>query len=127
MSAPPPKRTPPPPRPPRPTPPRQVYLLQRKDGRLGAGLAKTTGWVHRATLKARDVEFIAGVSYDRIDDAGLHLTVGDTTRLLAVDDVVICAGQEARRGLYDELRAAGLDARVIGLAARRLLRKLAGS
>ena len=97
-----------------PTAPRQVYLVQRKDGRIGAGLAKTTGWVHRATLKARGVEFLAGVTYDRIDDDGLHLTIGGAARLLKVDDVVICAGQEARRGLYDELRAAGLNARVVG-------------
>ncbi|MGA5200641.1 FAD-dependent oxidoreductase [Streptomyces variegatus] len=97
-----------------PTPPRQVYLLQRKTSRVGAGLAKTSGWVHRATLKARGVEFIPGASYERIDDDGLHIATDGAPRLLEVDDVVICAGQETRRGLYDELRAAGVPAHVIG-------------
>ena len=97
-----------------PAPARQVYLLQRKTGRVGAGLAKTTGWVHRATLKARGVEFIPGVSYERIGDDGLHITTEGRPRLLEVDDVVICAGQEPRRGLYDELRAAGVRSQVIG-------------
>ena len=97
-----------------PAPSGQIYLLQRKTGRVGAGLAKTTGWVHRATLKARGVEFVAGAGYERIDDDGLHITANGKPRLLKVDDVVICAGQEARRDLYDELRAAGVNARVIG-------------
>jgi 2,4-dienoyl-CoA reductase (NADPH2) len=97
-----------------PAPARQVYLLQRKAGRVGAGLGKTSGWVHRATLKARGVEFLPGVTYDRIDDRGLHITVGGGSRVLEVDDVVICAGQEPRRGLHDELRALGVPAQVIG-------------
>ncbi len=82
---------------------RQVYLLQRKTSKVGAGLGKTTGWVHRATLGSRGVEMVKGVTYDRIDDEGLHVTVGDRGRVLAVDDVVVCAGQEPRRGLADEL------------------------
>ncbi|OLT46091.1 NADPH-dependent 2,4-dienoyl-CoA reductase [Saccharomonospora sp. CUA-673] len=98
----------------RPEPPRQVYLLQRKKSRVGAGLGKTTGWVHRKTLKERGVEFVPGAAYSRIDDEGLHVTVGDRSRLLEVDDVVICAGQERRRELYDDLVAAGVSTHVIG-------------
>ncbi|MBQ5949749.1 NADPH-dependent 2,4-dienoyl-CoA reductase [Massilia sp. ST3] len=76
-------------------PPRQVWLLQRKTTRPGAGLGKTSGWVHRATLVRNGVTMLAGVQYDRIDDAGLHITVGGEQRLLEVDNVVICAGQES--------------------------------
>ena len=78
-----------------PHPPRQVWLLQRKTTRPGAGLGKTSGWVHRATLVRNGVQMLAGVQYDRIDDAGLHITVGGEQRLLEVDNVVICAGQES--------------------------------
>jgi len=78
-----------------PHPPRQVWLLQRKTTRPGAGLGKTSGWVHRATLARNGVTMLAGVQYDRIDDAGLHITVGGEARLLEVDNVVICAGQES--------------------------------
>ena len=78
-----------------PHPPRQVWLLQRKTTRPGAGLGKTSGWVHRATLVRNGVQMLAGVQYERIDDAGLHITVGGEPRLLEVDNVVICAGQES--------------------------------
>ncbi|MFC0250889.1 oxidoreductase [Massilia consociata] len=78
-----------------PHPPRQVWLLQRKSTRPGAGLGKTSGWVHRATLVRNGVQMLAGVQYERIDDAGLHITVGGEARLLEVDNVVICAGQES--------------------------------
>ena len=78
-----------------PHPPRQVWLLQRKTTRPGAGLGKTSGWVHRATLARSGVTMLAGVGYERIDDAGLHITVGGEARLLEVDNVVICAGQES--------------------------------
>jgi len=78
-----------------PHPSRQVWLLQRKTTRPGAGLGKTSGWVHRATLVRNGVQMLAGVQYDRIDDAGLHITVGGEQRLLEVDNVVICAGQES--------------------------------
>ena len=101
--------------PPRPaTPPRQVYLLQRKTSRIGAGLGKTTGWVHRTTLARRGVEMIRGVAYERIDDEGLHLVVDGRPRLLEIDDVVVCAGQEPRRELADELAARGRPVRVVG-------------
>lgn len=100
---------------PKPEPsPRQVYLLQRKKSGIGAGLGKTSGWVHRAALKAKRVEQITGVTYERIDDAGLHLTVDGAPRLLEVDTVVVCAGQEPVRDLADELRAAGLPVHLIG-------------
>lgn len=76
------------------TPARSIWLLQRKSTRPGAGLGKTSGWVHRATLARNGVAMLAGVQYDRIDDAGLHITVGGQAKLLEVDNVVICAGQE---------------------------------
>jgi 2,4-dienoyl-CoA reductase (NADPH2) len=77
------------------TPARSIWLLQRKTTRPGVGLGKTSGWVHRATLARNGVTMLAGVQYDRIDDAGLHITVGGQARLLEVDNVVICAGQES--------------------------------
>ncbi|KZY61693.1 NADPH-dependent 2,4-dienoyl-CoA reductase [Oleiphilus sp. HI0071] len=83
-------------------PAREVYLLQRKKSPLGAGLNKTSGWVHRAVLKMKDVEMLGGVSYDKIDDAGLHITVDGEQRVLDVDHIVICAGQESRKELYTE-------------------------
>ncbi|MEU0237546.1 NADPH-dependent 2,4-dienoyl-CoA reductase [Nocardiopsis sp. NPDC006198] len=98
----------------RQAPPRTVHLLQRKADKVGAGLGKTTGWIHRLELRHRGVEMIAGVSYDRIDDEGLHLTVGDDKTVLDVDTVVLCAGQEPRRDLADELAAAGIGVHVIG-------------
>ncbi|MFD5089770.1 FAD-dependent oxidoreductase [Amycolatopsis thailandensis] len=94
--------------------PRQVFLLQRKKSGIGAGLGKTSGWVHRAALKAKRVEQLTGVTYDRIDDDGLHITVGDKPRLLDVDTVVVCAGQEPVRDLADGLRAAGVAVHLIG-------------
>ena len=104
-----------------PLPPaREVFLLQRTKGAQGRGLGKTSGWVHRASLKAKGVQQLSGVNYERIDDDGLHISFGsDRTgaRLLAVDNVVICAGQESVRGLDDELRARGITAHVIGGAA----------
>jgi 2,4-dienoyl-CoA reductase (NADPH2) len=79
----------------KPAPLRSIWLLQRKTTRPGAGLGKTSGWVHRATLARNGVVMMAGVQYDRIDDAGLHITVGGERKLLEVDNVVICAGQES--------------------------------
>jgi 2,4-dienoyl-CoA reductase (NADPH2) len=89
--------------------PRQVYLLQRKTSKPGAGLGKTSGWVHRATLKHKQVELITGVSYSRIDDGGLHLSVGGQARLLDVDNVVVCAGQEPLRELAAEMSGMSRD------------------
>ncbi|MBX7550795.1 NADPH-dependent 2,4-dienoyl-CoA reductase [Streptomyces sp. tea 10] len=98
----------------RPAPPRQVHLLQRKTSKVGAGLGKTTGWIHRTELKHRGVTMVPGVRYDRIDDAGLHITVGEESTVLEVDTVVLCTGQEPRRDLYDELAAAGRSVHLIG-------------
>ncbi|MFD8429203.1 FAD-dependent oxidoreductase, partial [Streptomyces coelicoflavus] len=98
----------------RPAPPRSVHLLQRKTSKVGAGLGKTTGWIHRTELKHRGVTMVPGVRYDRIDDAGLHITVGDESTVLAVDTVVLCTGQEPSRSLYDDLIAAGVAAHLIG-------------
>ncbi|MER5542244.1 NADPH-dependent 2,4-dienoyl-CoA reductase [Streptomyces sp. NPDC002589] len=98
----------------RPAPPRQVHLLQRKTTKVGAGLGKTTGWIHRAELKHRGVTMVPGVRYDRIDDVGLHITVGEESTVLEVDTVVLCTGQEPRRDLYDELAAAGRSVHLIG-------------
>ncbi|MFJ6410944.1 FAD-dependent oxidoreductase [Streptomyces hydrogenans] len=95
-------------------PPRQVHLLQRKTTKVGAGLGKTTGWIHRTELKHRGVAMVAGVTYDRIDDEGLHLTVDGEPQVLPVDTIVLCSGQEPRRGLYEELVAAGRTAHLIG-------------
>ncbi len=99
----------------KPEPPeREVFLLQRTEGRLGARLNKTSGWVHRATLKAKKVKMIGGVSYERFDDAGLHITIDGQPQILAVDSVVVCAGQEPNRILADELVALGMPTHVIG-------------
>ncbi|TAL91319.1 MAG: FAD-dependent oxidoreductase, partial [Rhodanobacter sp.] len=95
-------------------PARQVWLLQRSEGRLGARLNKTTGWVHRATLKAKRVTMLDKVSYEHFDDQGLHVTVDGKPQILPVDNVVLCAGQEPNRRLADELIAAGLTVHVIG-------------
>ncbi|MFD3403347.1 FAD-dependent oxidoreductase [Kribbella sp. NPDC058693] len=103
---------------PQPEPsPRKVYLLQRKTGKIGAGLGKTTGWVHRAALKNKQVEQLRGVNYERIDDEGLHVTFGpkhEKPQVLAVDTVVVCAGQEPVRDLADALRATNRPVHLIG-------------
>jgi 2,4-dienoyl-CoA reductase (NADPH2) len=100
---------------PAPEPPaREVWLLQRKAEKPGRGLGKTTGWIHRAALAAKGVKMLGGVSYDRVTDEGLWITRDGQPQLLAVDDVVLCAGQLPARGLYDRLVAAGITAHVIG-------------
>lgn len=100
---------------PRPEPPaRRVWLLQRTPGRLGSRLGKTTGWIHRAAIRAKGVTTLGGVEYLGMDDAGLRIRVEGEERLLEVDHVVICAGQEPRRALLEPLRAAGVEPRLIG-------------
>lgn len=94
--------------------PREAWLLQRTPGRPGKKLNKTTGWVHRATLKSKGVQMLGGVAYERIDDAGLHIRADGEPRVLEVDNVVICAGQESNRTLADELIALGITPHVIG-------------
>ena len=116
--------------------PRKIYLMQRKTGKVGGGLGKTSGWVHRSSLKHRDVEMLRGCRYDRIDDQGLHITLTDKdgktgeTRVLAVDNVIICAGQESYRELFDQLADKGVKAHLIGgadvaeeLDAKRAIRQ----
>ncbi len=93
-------------------------MLQRKASKPGEGLGKTTGWIHRATLLARGVKMIPAVSYEKIDDEGLHVTIGGERQLLAVDQVVICAGQEPRRELADPAARGGEN----GASHRRLRR-----
>lgn len=100
--------------PPKETAPREIWLLQRKVSKPGDGLGKTTGWIHRTTLKRRGVHMLAGVNYERIDDAGLHIANGDDRRVLAVDNVVICAGQEPLRELEAPLRERGIEVQLIG-------------
>ncbi|WP_405719310.1 FAD-dependent oxidoreductase [Streptomyces sp. NBC_00046] len=114
----------------RPKTPRTVHLIQRRTGKVGAGLGKTTGWIHRTELRHRGVTTIAGAAYDRIDDEGLHLTVDGEQHLLPVDTIVLCAGQEPRRDLYEALVAAGRSAHLIGgadvaaeLDAKRAIRQ----
>jgi 2,4-dienoyl-CoA reductase (NADPH2) len=94
--------------------PRRLWLLQRKDEKVGGGLAKTTGWIRRALLKNRGVAMVSGVRYDGIDDRGLSITVDDKPELLDVDTIVICAGQEPRRELVAGLEAAGIPHQLIG-------------
>ncbi|SDQ92640.1 2,4-dienoyl-CoA reductase [Arthrobacter crystallopoietes] len=97
-----------------PKPARKIYLLQRKSSKIGAGLGKTTGWIHRTELKAKDVTMIPGVTYGRIDDGGLHFSVDGTDQVLSVDTVVLCTGQEPQRELQAELEAAGQTVHLIG-------------
>ena len=97
-----------------PKSPRRIVMLQRKAGKPGDGLGKTTGWIHRATLLARGVKMIPSVSYQKIDDEGLHVTIDGEAQLFSVDRVIICAGQEPKRELADPLRAAGKTVHLIG-------------
>ena len=94
--------------------PREITMLQRKATRPGLGLGVSTGWILRSSLAKRDVKIVAGVTYERIDDVGLHILVDNVPRVIEADTIVICAGQVSNRGLFDELRAAGIEAHVIG-------------
>lgn len=106
---------------------REVWLLQRKDTPVGRGLGKTTGWTHRLTLNRRGVNMMNGVTYERIDDDGIHLLVGNQPQTLAVDTVIICAGQEPLQDLHDTLTQRGVSCELIGGAfeARELDAKAA--
>ena len=103
-----------------PEPAREVYLLQRKASKVGKNLGKTTGWIHRTSLKNRQVQMVPGVTYRKIDDEGLHITVTPKgaeqgeDRVLPVDTIIVCAGQEPLRELQSELQAAGLPVHLIG-------------
>ena len=111
-------------------PSREIYLLQRKTSKMGKGLGKTTGWIHRSVLKQHEVNMMTGVSYEKFDNEGLHIKVGEESQVLAVDNVVLCAGQESNRSLVDEMKATGLPVHLIGgvdvaaeLDAKRAIRQ----
>ncbi|WP_288412425.1 NADPH-dependent 2,4-dienoyl-CoA reductase [uncultured Acinetobacter sp.] len=93
---------------------REIYLLQRKASSVGATLGKTTGWIHRTGLKNRNVKMIAGAQYEKIDDQGLHIQVGEKTTILDVDHVIICAGQESFTAMYEPLKQLGKNVHLIG-------------
>jgi len=109
---------------------REIYLLQRKAAAVGAGLGKTTGWIHRTGLKNRQVKMLGGVQYDKVDDQGLHITVDGKPSVLEVDHVVICAGQESFTAMYEQLKEDGKNVHLIGgakeageLDAKRAIRQ----
>ncbi len=111
-------------------PKREIYLLQRKASSVGGGLGKTTGWIHRTGLKNRDVKMVAGASYQKIDDQGLHIIVNDKPMVLEVDNVIICAGQESYTAMFDALQQSGRSVHLIGgakeageLDAKRAIRQ----
>lgn len=97
-----------------PWPDRRVGLFQRKETKVGAGLGKTTGWIHRTSLRAKGVQMVPGVEYQKIDDAGLHFSVNGTDTVLPVDTVILCTGQEPRRELQAGLEAGGAVVHLIG-------------
>lgn len=111
-------------------PKREVFLLQRKTTKVGKGLGKTTGWIHRASLVNHKVHMISGVSYERIDDDGLHILINDKPKTLKVDNIIICAGQEPFKALEEGLVNAGMKVHIIGgadvaaeLDAKRAIRQ----
>ncbi|MBN9288973.1 MAG: NADPH-dependent 2,4-dienoyl-CoA reductase [Gammaproteobacteria bacterium 39-13] len=100
--------------------PREIFLLQRKKEKLGKNLGKTTGWIHRTELKRKKVHMISGVNYVKIDDVGLHIQKDDKPEVLAVDNIVICAGQLPLRELWEPLQQAGIAVSLIGGADKAL-------
>lgn len=94
---------------------REIYLLQRKAVSVGAGLGKTTGWIHRTGLKNRNVKNDCwSIDYDKIDDQGLHITVNDQPKIIEVDNVIICAGQESFTAMYEQLKPMARIVHLIG-------------
>ena len=94
--------------------PREIYLLKRSKGKHGKNLGKTTGWIHRSSLAMKEVKMLADVSYEKIDDQGLHIKVGEEQQILDVDHVIICAGQVSLKELEAGLSAAGQNVHLIG-------------
>jgi 2,4-dienoyl-CoA reductase (NADPH2) len=94
--------------------PREIFMFKRSKGKFGANLGKTTGWIHRSTLKKKNVQFINEVQYTKIDDEGLHYTQNDEQKILEVDNIVICAGQLPFKQLLEPLQAKGIKVHVIG-------------
>ncbi len=111
--------------------PRQVTMMQRKSTKMGKGLGKTTGWIHRASLKMKDVNMVTGAEYTKIDDQGLHFTINNgEPQIIECDNVVVCAGQLSRRDLLDDLDRANVPTHLIGgsklageLDAKRAIRE----
>ncbi|MEL6588611.1 MAG: NADPH-dependent 2,4-dienoyl-CoA reductase [Bacteroidota bacterium] len=97
-----------------PAPAREIFMMQRSGGKVGARLGKTTGWIHRRSLKHKGVNMMGSVQYKGVDDQGLHITVGDRPEVLEVDNVIICAGQTPARELQAPLEAAGMKVHLIG-------------
>jgi len=95
-------------------PVRDVWLLQRTEGKIGAKLGKTTGWIHRSALKAKGVKMLGGVTYLGVDDSGFKIRINDIEQTLPVDTIVICAGQEPLRTLVEPLQALGKSPHLIG-------------
>jgi 2,4-dienoyl-CoA reductase (NADPH2) len=111
-------------------PEREIFLLQRKTSKVGKGLGKTTGWIHRSALQQKQVQMVAGVSYSKIDDQGLHIEVNDKSQCLDVDNIILCAGQEPLRELQAGLEAKDVKTHLIGgadvaseLDAKRAIRQ----
>jgi 2,4-dienoyl-CoA reductase (NADPH2) len=111
-------------------PAREVFLLQRKNTKVGKGLGKTTGWIHRSTLQRKQVQMIAGVDYVKIDDQGLHILVNDKPQILDIDNIILCAGQEPLRELQTGLEQKNIKTYLIGgadvaseLDAKRAIRQ----
>ena len=111
---------------------REIYLLQRKNSKVGAGLGKTTGWIHRATLNKHDVQMIPGVTYKEVNDDGLLISIDGKDKLLEIDNVIICAGQQPERSLYQSLVDVQMSTHLIGgasvaseLDAKRAIRQAA--
>jgi 2,4-dienoyl-CoA reductase (NADPH2) len=100
--------------------PRTIYLLQRTQGKIGAKLGKTTGWIHRSSLKMKKVVTLDGVQYDKIDDKGLHITMNGKSEILEVDNIILCAGQEPLNALLEPLKQAGISTHIIGGAFEAL-------
>ncbi|MDO6472806.1 NADPH-dependent 2,4-dienoyl-CoA reductase [Maribacter sp. 1_MG-2023] len=94
--------------------PREIFMFKRSKGKFGANLGKTTGWIHRSTLKKKNVQFINEVQYTKIDDEGLHYTQNDEQKILEVDNIIICAGQLPFKELLEPLQAKGIKVHVIG-------------
>lgn len=93
---------------------REIYLLKRSTGKHGKNLGKTTGWIHRASLAMKKVKMMANVEYEKIDDEGLHINYQGEPQVLNVDHIIVCAGQEPLRAMYDDLKEAGVSVHLIG-------------
>lgn len=99
---------------------RQIYLLQRKTTKFGQGLGKTTGWIHRQSLRDKGIRMIGGVAYEKVSDRGLHITINEKEEILKVDSIILCAGQVSNNELYGPLESAGKNVHIIGGAKRAM-------